>query len=211
MKEDEADEHHPVTCFARLSHHPLQHFASLTQLSKTAYGLRHWMEHYLVNTSSFSSSPSWSSSNTSSSSQPQSNAQFQLHDDDIVLLMDPDMILLRPLTHDFSPVEQYLWATSNNHPPTTTFVQHGRPFAQQDGYLSNSWQTLPNLTYIVHGHDHNNNNNNSHPFALPSGHDGPLYWNAGPPYLATVRTYLQTALQTAMVENATVPRIVLCG
>jgi len=102
-------------------------------------------------------------------------------EDGIVLLLDPDMILLRPLLHDFSEQEM-LYASTNesaSHRPdsgATRVVQHGRPMAQQDGYLGNEW-TQFNVTRITGG--------GTLPKFGPKHEE--LYWNSGPPYLATVR------------------------
>ena len=93
------------------------------------------------------------------------------------MLMDPDMILLRPLTHDFSKVEDHLWVDSSS--PRTRVVRHGFPMAQQDGYLNNLWRTL-NMTYIVGSSSH---------LPIPPSKEGPIHWNTGPPYLATARKY----------------------
>ena len=134
--------------------------------------MKHWMEHGFLNMTS---------------------SKAATVEDDIVILMDPDMILLRPLTHDFSDVDQHLWVTtskqgrrrqqqhqdSSSTTTRTRVVRHGFPMAQQDGYLTNSWMDL-NATYIM-GTPH-------HP-PIPKSSHGPLYWNTGPPYLATVRTF----------------------
>ena len=95
------------------------------------------------------------------------------HDHDIIFLLDPDMILLRPLTHNFSDVDQHLWASN-----LTRMVKPGFPMCQQDGYLTSSWNRL-NATHIM---------GEGHP-PLPSNRDGPRFWNSGPPYLATARTF----------------------
>ena len=95
------------------------------------------------------------------------------HDHDIIFLLDPDMILLRPMTHDFSDVDQHLWASN-----LTRMVKPGFPMCQQDGYLTSSWNRL-NATHIM---------GEGHP-PLPSNRDGPRFWNSGPPYLATARTF----------------------
>ena len=49
--------------------------------------------------------------------------------DSIVMLLDPDMILLRPLLHDFSN-EKVIWVEDN---PATKVVKQGFPISQQDG------------------------------------------------------------------------------
>lgn len=94
------------------------------------------------------------------------------YQDDIIILMDPDMILLRPLLHDFSN-QPTIYAAPN---PATDVVKHGYPMAQHDGYLSDEWQKF-NISYISQG-------GTFPPFTKD---DGRYYWNSGPPYLATVR------------------------
>lgn len=109
-------------------------------------------------------------------------AKHRNTEDGIVILMDPDMILLRPITHDYSDVENHIWAEDKtSSTPLTRVVRHGFPMAQQDGYLSNSWMAL-DAEYIT------NRTKEQHE-PLPPGPDGPLHWNTGPPYLATVRTF----------------------
>lgn len=98
-------------------------------------------------------------------------------EDGIVILMDPDMILLRPILHDFSDTENYDWAEEQVPPSNRTVVRHGHPMAQQDGYLTNSWMFLK--------YEHVFNATTHQP--IPKQADGPLHWNTGPPYLATVR------------------------
>jgi hypothetical protein len=94
------------------------------------------------------------------------------------MLMDPDMILLRPITHDFShPQEQWIGGL-----PLSTKVTHGHPIAQQDGYLSNEWMKL-NFTYIT----------GDPSVVTPKHGDGPVHWNTGPPYLATVADMFRIA------------------
>jgi hypothetical protein len=102
-------------------------------------------------------------------------------EDGIVLLVDPDMILLRPLLHDFSHQEM-LYVSESKAGSTrplsggTRAVEHGKPMAQQDGYLADEWMKF-DVEQITDG--------GRFPKFGPS--DGALYWNSGPPYLATVR------------------------
>ena len=94
--------------------------------------------------------------------------------DGIVMLLDPDMILLRPLTHDFTH-QNVLWAEDAQ--PATTVVRHGYPMAQQDGYLGIEWMQL-NASYI--------SNKPEGSYREAEKNSGPRIWNSGPPYLATV-------------------------
>lgn len=97
----------------------------------------------------------------------------ELPDDDILMLLDPDMVLLRPLTHVFtSPTDQIIASEQSK-----VVVRHGHPVAQQDGYLDSAWTRL-NVTYIA---------NTTTPVPLPKASEGRLYWNSGPPYLMTIR------------------------
>jgi hypothetical protein len=118
------------------------------------YGLKHWMDSVL---------------------KMNDTAHAPSVEDGIVFLLDPDMILLRPLVHDFTD-EDVLWVTEKDKEPETKVVKHGYPIAQQDGYLSNQWMGL-NASFIMDG----GNIDHIH------SRDGPLYWNTGPPYLATVK------------------------
>ena len=76
------------------------------------YGLRHWLENALGC----------------------GGTQVSKADDAIVMLLDPDMILLRPLVHDFSN-EDVLWVEDQ---PATKVVRHGFPISQQDGELADT-------------------------------------------------------------------------
>lgn len=103
-------------------------------------------------------------------------------DDSIVILMDPDMILLRPIVHNYTN-EQVIWVEGK---PATKVVRHGYPIAQQDGYLGNEWM-LFNWSYVT-----------QKPQDQIKGppkdrKQGPLHWNSGPPYLATVRDMYKLA------------------
>jgi peptidyl serine alpha-galactosyltransferase len=102
-------------------------------------------------------------------------------EDGIVILLDPDMVLLRPLLPNFSDQEILYASPSKTGSPRphfhgTTTVAHGKPMAQQDGYLNSEWMHF-NVSYITEGGT----------FPNMSYLDGAMYWNSGPPYLATVR------------------------
>ncbi|GKY95452.1 hypothetical protein MPSEU_000506800 [Mayamaea pseudoterrestris] len=124
--------------------------------SNKPYGLLHWFEHAL-------------GLNSTSNILAASGELL----DGIVILMDPDMILLRPLQHDFTD-EHVLWVENE---PVSKIVRHGHPIAQHDGYLTNQWMSLP-LN-----------------FTKPFDRDGPLHWNSGPPYMATVKDFYQLTLK----------------
>jgi len=100
-------------------------------------------------------------------------------EDGVVILMDPDMVLLRPILHDFSK-EDVIYAEEH---PATTIVTHGKPMAQQDGYLDTKWMHI-NGSFITG--DPN--------IGRPKDRSGPLNWNTGPPYLATVKDMYDISL-----------------
>ena len=54
----------------------------------------------------------------------------ELHDDSIIILMDPDQIMLRPFTGDFTNSSES-WRSAKKR---KLIVEHGSPFAQQYGY-----------------------------------------------------------------------------
>ena len=133
------------------------------------FGLLHWLQHGLG-----------LGGNTTTTTPTTLN-------DAIVMLLDPDMVLLRPMTHDFTDRDDIEWIVDQEHPePATKVVRHGFPIAQQDGYLDNHWMQL-NLTYIVNGPVRNK----------PNPSDGPRIWNSGPPYMATVKDMYAMALKWA--------------
>lgn len=115
-------------------------------------GLKHWMEHVL--------------------GYP-NNTQ---HDDDIVILLDPDQLLLRPLTYDFTNTSVVWHETRMKNTPALQ-VKHGKPFAAMYGYRE-QWQTKVNVTYVA-GPD-----SPIHNISLNEAID---YFPAGPPYMATAR------------------------
>jgi hypothetical protein len=71
------------------------------------FGLRHYMEHVLKMNSPEEKDPNV--------------------DDGIIFLLDPDMVLLRPLIHDFTQ-EDVVFVEEN---PMTRVVRHGYPMSQQ--------------------------------------------------------------------------------
>lgn len=73
------------------------------------FGLKHWMEHAL--------------------GYPDNH---ELHDDSIIILMDPDQIMLRPFTNDFTNSSE-VWRLRDAKKRKMK-VEHGAPFAQQYGY-----------------------------------------------------------------------------
>lgn len=85
------------------------------------YGLKHFLEHFDHIGFHDSVNPS--------------TATFD-HEDDIVILVDPDMILMRPITKDFSDDRDTLIAQRRKDHILSREVKHGVPFAQTCKWLS---------------------------------------------------------------------------
>lgn len=132
------------------------------------YGLLHWMEHGPAKDAILRNS-----------SQNESNS--------LLVLMDPDMILLRPITSaaDLAVDDTLLWleadgGASNTPDRKRRVVGNGILVAQQDGYLSNNWRSL--VPKLLPG--------NRTP---PQHQDCPLFWNSGPPYFGTLTDWYPLA------------------
>uniref|UniRef100_A0A7S4ITT2 Uncharacterized protein n=1 Tax=Odontella aurita TaxID=265563 RepID=A0A7S4ITT2_9STRA len=136
------------------------------------FGLRHWMEHgegMGINT----------------------NTGAMKNEDMIIVLLDPDQILLRPFTDDFSNDDEVL--IHNSRKENRKFkVEHGAPFAQLYG-LGARWQKF-NLDVIA-GKDS--------PAKEVSSQYANRHYPAGPPYLATARDMYQIAMKW----TETVPKV----
>lgn len=98
------------------------------------------------------------------------------HDDHIVILLDPDQIILKPFTTDFGKHPE-AWRRKNSL-PIWDKVTHGQPFAQQYGF-HNQWHDKTNIDAIAKKEE------------LPSpvqSMSRPMItenFAAGPPYIAT--------------------------
>lgn len=102
------------------------------------------------------------------------------YDDLIIVLCDPDQIILRPFTNDFSKNPE-TWR-KRTALPYWEKVTHGQPFAAHYGF-HNQWYGLTNITQIAR------------PEELPSPietMDRNLInenYSVGPPYIATARDF----------------------
>lgn len=117
------------------------------------YGLRHWFENVL--------------------GYPENHAE---HDDSIIILMDPDQILLRPFTDDFTKSAENWWLPEEGRHKLK--VEHGSPFAQNYGYRT-EWRWLVNQTYVFQG-----------PTPILQMNEDEImnyYKGMGAPYIATVK------------------------
>lgn len=121
------------------------------------FGLKHWLEH------------------GEGMGYDTNDPTKMKNEDTIVILIDPDMILLRPITGDFSNDRDVI--ISKRRQKTRKFkVEHGSPFAQTYG-LGTQWRTF-NLDEIA---------GENSPAKDVSRDDGGLFYPVGPPYLATAR------------------------
>jgi hypothetical protein len=127
------------------------------------YGTKHWMEHVL----------GYSKNSKDNRNKPNPNAD---HDNDIVILLDPDQIMLRPFAHDLTN-QSTQWRPRTTLPHWTK-ITHGQPFAQQYGF-HNQWNEKTDISKIAS------------PAELPSPLDNMSQkmrrenFAAGPPYMAT--------------------------
>ena len=126
------------------------------------YGTKHWMEHALG----------------------YKKGEDHRHDNDIVILLDPDQIIMRPFSNDFSQKPE-AWRKRKSLPIWDT-ITHGQPFAQQYGF-HNQWYSKTNITAIAK------------PSELPSVLENMSKdminenFAAGPPYIATGRDFFKIA------------------
>jgi peptidyl serine alpha-galactosyltransferase len=97
-------------------------------------------------------------------------------EDDIIMLIDPDMALLRPITSDFSDDKETIIAKRRQGANRIAQKVHrGFPFAQTYG-LGTQWQKF-DLEKIAGA---------GSPAIKVSKEEGALYYPAGPPYIGTV-------------------------
>ena len=105
------------------------------------------------------------------------------YDDDIIMIVDPDMMLLRPILHKFD-IEKVEWRVPGTDNKYDT-VAHGKPISQIYGFGS-QWLTSMkgNITYVTGGESQVNKMERK---------EAADYYPAGPPYLATGRDMYQIA------------------
>ena len=104
-----------------------------------------------------------------------------IHQDDVIILMDPDQVLTRPITNDFTNREENLLVGDD---PKTT-VTHGTPFGQKYG-LAAQWRHF-DIDTITGTKDS--------PAKEVDQTDGMKHYPVGPPYLATAKDMHQIALK----------------
>mmetsp|Transcript_5001 Transcript_5001/g.13291 ORF Transcript_5001/g.13291 Transcript_5001/m.13291 type:complete len:314 (-) Transcript_5001:1822-2763(-) len=109
-------------------------------------------------------------------------------DDDIIILVDPDMLLQRAIVNDFSDVPLNTWTTYFQKNPSVVHpkVEQGKPISQIYGF-GKSWfsSVKKDLKHVV-GDDS--------PVHSLSMEDAARFYPAGPPYMATGRDMYNIAL-----------------
>jgi hypothetical protein len=95
------------------------------------------------------------------------------HDDTMIILLDPDQILVRPFTNDFTNSSEK-WRLKEGYHQLK--VEHGSPFSQQYGY-GVQWKRKVNSTQVFQGPS---------PVADMTDKEAmDYYYGMGPPYIAT--------------------------
>ena len=130
------------------------------------FGLLHWLEH----------------SETIGFQEGSTKVLNNL--DDVVILIDPDMILLRPITGDFSNPDDVVVGKMHER-ERKYYVKHGSPFAQTYGF-GTQWKKKLDLSIIAGPQS---------PALDVSFSDGNSFYPVGPPYLATVKDMYQIAIK----------------
>lgn len=132
------------------------------------FGLKYWLQNAIPTTDK----------------QDENQKTPLLNENDIVILIDPDMLLLRPITGDFSKDRDVVIGPRHNKDRKYK-VEHGSPFAQKYG-LGTQWRTF-NLKEITQ--------DERSPAIQVSQGDGGTFYPVGAPYIATVRDMYQIALK----------------
>lgn len=134
------------------------------------FGTLYWLEHAL--------DLQYNNDTADISKQFPDNVQ-----NDIVILIDPDMGLMRPITGDFSDPRETVISPRRKEGFVTKRVGPGKPFAQVYGF-GTQWARLDLEKICGVGT----------PAAAVNAADGFVHYPAGPPYIGTVADMHQIAL-----------------
>lgn len=141
---------------SRFHLHMTPEFGSGFHYNNKPYGVAHWMENVL----GYSEKDKVWSTN---------------HDDTILFLLDPDMIMMRPFVNDFSHTEKWLPRKSY---PQVDRIKHGFPMASVYLY-GDQWFTKTNITAIT----------GTSPITSYTRDQIKENYHAGPPYVATAKDF----------------------
>jgi peptidyl serine alpha-galactosyltransferase len=134
------------------------------------FGMQHWMEHALGYNNHHHNNNNHTRSDIPQNANPQDSV--------IVILLDPDQLVLRPFTNDYSNVRmEWMRRGLTAFPPKV--VQHGTTMAQNYGFGAD-FVTDVNLTHVLQ---------EEHPKSplWNLKRDALTKYAAGPPYLATAK------------------------
>jgi len=118
------------------------------------FGVKHWLEHGL-----------------------KYEENKEKHEDAIIMILDPDMILLRPLTYDFTD-SNVMIHRSKRGPPEIRKVMHGQPWASIYAFGNGPFRI--DLKHVFANHTDS-------PALLATKDEQENNYPGGPPYMATGR------------------------
>ena len=119
------------------------------------FGVRHWMQNAL--------------------GYPD---KAHVHDDTIIILLDPDQIIIRPITKYFEHSVEAWRPRGRSKVPIYQSVEHGQPFGQQYGF-GMQWKTKVDINHVC-------NCTNSRISTMDPA-EMQAHYSLGPPYIATGR------------------------
>ena len=138
------------------------------------FGLKHYMEYNELMGFEVVAHGDDATSSVAGSKMRSSSRRMK-HPDDVIILADPDFLLLRPLTDDFSNEREILIGHRRKSifdAKTTHIVSRGNPYAQTYG-LGTQWRRFD--IDAIAGPDS--------PAKSVDQMDGGTYYPAGPPYI----------------------------
>ncbi|CAB9518491.1 expressed unknown protein [Seminavis robusta] len=125
------------------------------------YGVAHWMEEEL--------------------GYSNNNPTIPEHDETIIMLLDPDMIFLRPFVNDFHQGPE-IWRKRTSY-PLRHKVSHGFPFSQEYGYSTTWYHGLKDVTKVFPPSELPTPAKQMTPAEIQEN------YSTGPPYMATGRDF----------------------
>jgi peptidyl serine alpha-galactosyltransferase len=162
-----------------------------------AFGMKHWMEHGL-GYNSMNDKYYCEDDDTTRTREPNE------HDDTIIILLDPDQLVLKPFTQNYTDVQHLGWVRRADQNENSV-VQRGTSITQLYGF-GEQWYTKINLTRLFYANDDDDSSTKTleYPESETDIRSSAL-WNvteaqqlayaAGPPYLAVARDMYQIVHQ----------------
>lgn len=135
------------------------------------FGLRHWMEHEL----GFPSN-------------------HEEHTGNIIAVLDPDMILLKPLLNNFTTLPLDAWNSPKPKSKSDFQVRRGHPIAQQYTYMSHWKVGLGRNIESILGKES--------PVYNMSQYDANYHYPAGPPYILEAGDLYDIVVSWSLVAPA---------